>query len=133
MRKNKSVNTARKKKSNNEKKEGKQVEWIKTNYQINLIYLVYYKKTRFNIKLELDKASTPAGTTSGRNMRNFVFSVPFSTTSSITLTTSSIICLVPDANFSHSKTPTGPFQTINLALAIAVLNSLTLSGPQSKP
>ena len=51
----------------------------------------------------------------------------------VTATTSSMISLVPLANFSHSKTPTGPFHTMSLARLIASRASLMLSGPQSKP
>jgi hypothetical protein len=51
----------------------------------------------------------------------------------VTSTTASITALVPVANFSISKTPTGPFQTIVLARLITSTNILTLSGPQSSP
>ncbi len=51
----------------------------------------------------------------------------------VAATTSSMIALVPLANFSNSNTPTGPFHTISLALRTASLNTLTDSGPQSKP
>lgn len=51
----------------------------------------------------------------------------------VTSTTLSIKALVPLENLSHSKTPTGPFHTICLALPTTSTNFLTLSGPQSKP
>lgn len=51
----------------------------------------------------------------------------------VTSTTLSIRFFVPLAKFSHSKTPTGPFHTICLALWTASALALALSGPQSKP
>ena len=47
--------------------------------------------------------------------------------------TLSIKALVPAANLSNSKTPTGPFHTITRAFATAAQNNCELFGPQSRP
>ncbi|EDZ73533.1 hypothetical protein AWRI1631_30710 [Saccharomyces cerevisiae AWRI1631] len=49
------------------------------------------------------------------------------------LTTSSNKALVPAANFSNSKTPGGPFQTMVLAFATVAANNFLDSGPLSNP